>query len=69
MSEHQEIKLSLQVARRAVKIVVFIGMFAIFLMMINIYILLSQITATAQMSKEIHSMQEQIKALEAKFEK
>lgn len=57
MSEKEQKNLSLQVARKAVKIVIFIGMFAILLMMINIYVLLNQITATAQISKQIHILE------------
>lgn len=51
--EHSNDKLALNIARRAMKIVIFIGMFAVVLLMINIYILLNQITATAQISREI----------------
>lgn len=46
-------QLALSVARRAMKIVIFIGMLSVILLMINIYILLNQITATAQISREI----------------
>ncbi|PAF50820.1 DUF5408 family protein [Helicobacter sp. 13S00477-4] len=69
MEKTKPLDLSLQVARRAMKIVIFIGMFAIFLVMINIYVLLNQITATAKMSKEIHHLEDKIKILEGKIEK
>ncbi|MGX3045211.1 DUF5408 family protein [Helicobacter sp. T3_23-1056] len=44
---------ALNIAKKAMKIVIFIGMIAVVLLMINIYILLNQITATAQISKEV----------------
>ncbi len=44
---------ALNIAKKAMKIVIFVGMIAVVLLMINIYILLNQITATAQISKEV----------------
>lgn len=44
---------ALNIAKKAMKIVIFIGMIVVVLLMINIYILLNQITATAQISKEV----------------
>lgn len=55
---------SLRIARRAVKIVIFIGMFTVLLMMINIYVLLNQITATAQINKQMHTLEAKITELE-----
>lgn len=60
MSEEEQKNLSLEVARKAVKIVIFIGMFAVLLVMINIYVLLNQITATAQISKKVHALETKI---------
>ena len=51
-------QLAVCIARRAMKIVVFIGMASVVLLMINIYILLNQITATAQMSREIKTIKQ-----------
>ncbi|PAF48149.1 hypothetical protein BKH46_02250 [Helicobacter sp. 12S02634-8] len=68
MKESEKENLALQAARRAVRIVIFIGMFAVLLVMIDIYVLLNQITATAHMSREIHTLQNQIKILEDKLD-
>ncbi|PAF42477.1 DUF5408 family protein [Helicobacter sp. 11S02596-1] len=69
MSDDIKENLALGAARKAVRIVIFIGMFAVLLVMINIYVLLNQITATAQMSKEIHSMRDKINDLEKNIQK
>lgn len=53
-----ESQLAVSIARKAMKIVVFIGMASVVLLMINIYILLNQITATAQMSREIKTIKQ-----------
>lgn len=63
MSNKELESFSLQIARRAVKIVIFIGMFAVLLMMINIYVLLNQITATAQINKQMHALEIKITEL------
>lgn len=65
----KEIKHAQDMARKALRIVIFIGMFAVLLMMINIYVLLTQITATAEITKDIHTINKQIKTLEDKIEK
>lgn len=58
MKNEEGTDLSLGVARRAMKIVIFIGMVAVVLLMINIYIMLTQITATAQMSRELNAIKQ-----------
>ena len=49
---------ALSIAKKEMKIVIFIGMIAVVLLMINIYILLNQITATAQISKEVKTIKQ-----------
>ncbi|AFI05722.1 DUF5408 family protein [Helicobacter cetorum] len=51
---------ALLIAKRAIKIVFFLGLFVLLLMMINLYMLINQINASAKMSQ-------QIKQLEAKL--
>ncbi|WP_095297774.1 DUF5408 family protein [Helicobacter sp. 12S02232-10] len=69
MTEFEKADLALNAARKAVRIVIFIGMFAVLLTMINIYVLLNQITATAQMSKEMHILNDRVEGLEKEIEK
>lgn len=57
-STSSDSQLAICIARRAMKIVVFIGMASVVLLMINIYILLNQITATAQISREIKTIKQ-----------
>ncbi len=59
-NEKTDAQLAIGTARRAMKIVICIGMIAVLLLMINIYIMLTQITATAQMSKEIKAIEKAI---------
>lgn len=49
-----------KIAKRAVKIALFCVFITLLLSLINIYILINQITATAAMSKEIRILQEQV---------
>lgn len=58
LSTSSDSQLAVCIARRAMKIVIFIGMASVVLLMINIYILLNQITATAQMSREIKTIKQ-----------
>lgn len=51
-------QLALGTARRAMKIVIAIGMLAVVLLMINIYIMLTQISATAQISRELQTIKQ-----------
>lgn len=57
-STSSDSQLAICIARRAMKIVIFIGMASVVLLMINIYILLNQITATAQISREIKTIKQ-----------
>lgn len=51
---------ALNIAKRAVKISIACILVSIFLSLLNIYILLNQISATAAMSKEIKQLQSQV---------
>ncbi|WP_334096560.1 DUF5408 family protein [Helicobacter typhlonius] len=51
---------SQKIAKRAVKIALFCVFITLLLSLINIYILINQISATAAMSKEIKVLQEKI---------
>lgn len=51
---------ALNIAKRAVKISITCILVSIFLSLLNIYILLNQISATAAMSKEIKQLQSQV---------
>ena len=53
MNNENNENLALSTAKRAMKIVIFVGMVVVVLLMINVYVLLNQITATAQMSKKL----------------
>lgn len=48
------------IAKRAVKIAIACVFITLLLSMVNIYILINQITATAAMSKEIATLQEKL---------
>lgn len=50
--EKTDTQLALNTARRAMKIVIAIGMISVLLLMISIYVMMTQITATAQLSKK-----------------
>ncbi|GAA7066080.1 DUF5408 family protein [Helicobacter pylori] len=57
MQKEQE---ALEIAKRAVKIVFFLGLVVVLLMMINLYMLINQINATAQMSHQIKKIEERL---------
>ncbi len=57
----EDIRLALSTARKAMKIVVFIGMVSVILLMINIYIMLTQISATAQITRELQIIKQSTK--------
>lgn len=48
------------IAKRAVKIALFCVFVTLLLSLINIYILINQVSATAAMSKEIKALQEKV---------
>ncbi|WP_299328504.1 DUF5408 family protein [uncultured Helicobacter sp.] len=56
--EKTDTQLALNTARRAMKIVVAIGMIALMLLMINIYVMMTQITASAQLSKKLQILEQ-----------
>ncbi|GAA7326537.1 DUF5408 family protein [Helicobacter pylori] len=55
MQKEQE---ALEIAKKAVKIVFFLGLVVVLLMMINLYMLINQINASAQMSHQIKKIEE-----------
>ncbi|BAW63511.1 DUF5408 family protein [Helicobacter pylori] len=57
MQKEQE---ALEIAKRAVKIVFFLGLVVVLLMMINLYMLINQINASAQMSHQIKKIEERL---------
>ncbi|MFT2677109.1 DUF5408 family protein [Helicobacter pylori] len=57
MQEEQE---ALEIAKKAVKIVFFLGLVVVLLMMINLYMLINQINASAQMSHQIKKIEERL---------
>ncbi|GAA8744064.1 DUF5408 family protein [Helicobacter pylori] len=57
MQKEQE---SLEIAKKAVKIVFFLGLVVVLSMMINLYILINQINASAQMSHQIKKIEERL---------
>ncbi|UOR71933.1 DUF5408 family protein [Helicobacter pylori] len=57
MQKEQE---ALEIAKKAVKIVFFLGLVVVLLMMINLYILINQINASAQMSHQIKKIEERL---------
>ncbi|GAA6813230.1 DUF5408 family protein [Helicobacter pylori] len=57
MQKEQE---ALEIAKKAVKIVFFLGLVVVLLMMINLYMLINQINATAQMSHQIKKIEERL---------
>ncbi|WP_407379965.1 DUF5408 family protein [Helicobacter sp.] len=56
--EKTDAQLALNTARRAMKIVVATGMIALMLLMINIYVMMTQITASAQLSKKLQILEQ-----------
>ncbi|GAA8574912.1 hypothetical protein VN1218_00410 [Helicobacter pylori] len=57
MQNEQE---ALEIAKKAVKIVFFLGLVVVLLMMINLYMLINQINASAQMSHQIKKIEEKL---------
>ncbi|WRE26329.1 DUF5408 family protein [Helicobacter pylori] len=57
MQKEQE---ALEIAKKAVKIVFFLGLVVVLLMMINLYTLINQINASAQMSQQIKKIEERL---------
>ncbi|WP_120937335.1 DUF5408 family protein [Helicobacter pylori] len=57
MQKEQEAR---EIAKKAVQIVFFLGIVVVLLMMINLYILINQINASAQMSQQIKKIEERL---------
>ncbi|GAA9709751.1 DUF5408 family protein [Helicobacter pylori] len=57
MQKEQE---ALEIAKKAVKIVFFLGLVVVLLVMINLYMLINQINASAQMSQQIKKIEERL---------
>lgn len=57
MQKEQE---SQEIAKKAVQIVFFLGLVVVLLMMINLYMLINQINASAQMSHQIKKIEERL---------
>lgn len=57
MQNEQE---SREIAKKAVQIVFFLGIVVVLLMMINLYMLINQINASAQMSQQIKKIEERL---------
>ncbi|WP_139521121.1 DUF5408 family protein [Helicobacter pylori] len=49
-----------EIAKKAVKIVFFLGLVVVLLMMINLYMLINQINASTQMSHQIKKIEERL---------
>ncbi|KNE10147.1 DUF5408 family protein [Helicobacter pylori] len=57
MQKEQEAQ---EIAKKAVKIVFFLGLVVVLLMMINLYMLINQINASAHMSHQIKKIEERL---------
>ncbi|AZL51668.1 hypothetical protein D8X56_00530 [Helicobacter pylori] len=57
MQNEQE---ALEIAKKAVQIVFFLGIVVVLLMMINLYMLINQINASAKMSQQIKKIEERL---------
>ncbi|WP_154425756.1 DUF5408 family protein [Helicobacter pylori] len=57
MQKEQEAQ---EIAKKAVKIVFFLGLVVVLLMMINLYMLINQINASVQMSHQIKKIEERL---------
>ncbi|GAA8817190.1 DUF5408 family protein [Helicobacter pylori] len=57
MQKEQEAQ---EIAKKAVKIVFFLGLVVVLLMMINLYMLINQINASTQMSHQIKKIEERL---------
>ncbi|AGT73342.1 DUF5408 family protein [Helicobacter pylori] len=56
----QEEKQAQEIAKKAIQIVFFLGIVVVLLMMINLYMLINQINASAQMSQKIKKIEERL---------
>ncbi|WP_120957027.1 DUF5408 family protein [Helicobacter pylori] len=56
----QEEKQAQEIAKKAIQIVFFLGIVVVLLMMINLYMLINQINASAQMSQQIKKIEERL---------
>ncbi|MGN8433412.1 DUF5408 family protein [Helicobacter pylori] len=57
MQKEQEAR---EIAKKAVQIVFFLGIVVVLLMMVNLYMLINQINASAQMSQQIKKIEERL---------
>ncbi len=57
MQKEQEAQ---EIAKKAVKIVFFLGIVVVLLMMINLYMLINQINASTKMSQQIKKIEERL---------
>ncbi|PDW17142.1 DUF5408 family protein [Helicobacter pylori] len=57
MPKEQEAR---EIAKKAVQIVFFLGIVVVLLMMINLYMLINQINASAHMSQQIKKIEERL---------
>ncbi|MFP6139897.1 DUF5408 family protein [Helicobacter pylori] len=57
MQKEQEAQ---EIAKKAVQIVFFLGIVVVLLMMINLYMLINQINASAKMSQQIKKIEEKL---------
>ncbi|WQY54012.1 DUF5408 family protein [Helicobacter pylori] len=57
MQKEQEAQ---EIAKKAIQIVFFLGIVVVLLMMINLYMLINQINASAQMSQQIKKIEERL---------
>ncbi|WP_120894941.1 DUF5408 family protein [Helicobacter pylori] len=57
MQKEQEAQ---EIAKKAVQIVFFLGLVVVLLMMINLYMLINQINASAKMSQQIKKIEERL---------
>ncbi|MGN8490069.1 DUF5408 family protein [Helicobacter pylori] len=57
MPKEQEAR---EIAKKAVQIVFFLGIVVVLLMMMNLYMLINQINASAQMSQQIKKIEERL---------
>ncbi|MCQ2866134.1 DUF5408 family protein [Helicobacter pylori] len=57
MSNEQEAR---EIAKKAIQIVFFLGIVVVLLMMINLYMLINQINASAKMSQQIKKIEERL---------
>ncbi len=57
MQKEQEAR---EIAKKAVQIVFFLGIVVVLLMMINLYMLINQINASAKMSQQIKKIEERL---------